>query len=31
MFRRTTPERLPLVAVLAYMGDVATASVKVAE
>ncbi|HVR72052.1 MAG TPA: TonB family protein [Vicinamibacteria bacterium] len=30
MFRRTTPERLPLVAVLAYMGDVASASVKVA-
>jgi TonB family protein len=31
VFRRTTPERLPLVAVLAYMGDVASASVKVAE
>ena len=29
MFRRTTPERLPLVAVFAYMGDGATASVKV--
>lgn len=29
MFRRTTPERLPLVAVFAYMGDGATASVRV--
>ena len=31
MFRRTTPERLPLVAVFGYLGDRATASVKVAE
>jgi outer membrane biosynthesis protein TonB len=31
MFRRTTPERLPLVAVFAYMGDGATATVKVVE
>jgi outer membrane biosynthesis protein TonB len=31
MFRRTTPERLPLVAVFGYIGDRATASVKVAE
>ena len=31
MFRRTTPERLPLVAVFAFMGDGATASVKTAE
>jgi TonB family protein len=31
MFRRTTPERLPLLAVLSYMGDGATASVKVVE
>jgi TonB family protein len=31
MFRRTTPERLPLVAVFSYIGDGATASVKVAE
>jgi hypothetical protein len=31
MFRRTTPERLPLVAVFAYVGDGASASVKVAE
>lgn len=31
MFRRTTPERLPLVAVFAYMGDGATAAVKVVE
>jgi outer membrane biosynthesis protein TonB len=29
MFRRTTPERLPLLAVFAYMGDGATASVRV--
>jgi hypothetical protein len=31
MFRRTTPERLPLVAVFSYIGDVASASVKRAE
>jgi TonB family protein len=31
MFRRITPERLPLVAVFAFMGDGATASVKTAE
>jgi hypothetical protein len=31
MFRRTTPERLPLVAVFGYIGDRATASIKVAE
>jgi TonB family protein len=31
MFRRTTPERLPLVALFAYLGDGATASVKKAE
>jgi hypothetical protein len=31
MFRRTTPERLPLVAVFSYLGDGATASVKVVE
>jgi TonB family protein len=31
MFRRTTPERLPLVAVFSYIGDGATASVNLAE
>jgi TonB family protein len=30
-FRRTTPERLPLVAVFSYIGDGATASVNVVE
>jgi TonB family protein len=31
MFRRTTPERLPLVAIFSYIGDGASASVKIAE
>ena len=31
VFRRTTPERLPVVAVFAYVGDTASASVRLTE